>query len=238
MESHLNRFEKSAELLGMEIPFSRNDITAAISKIVQHNAFPLSGVKILMTGGNSPDGFTTGKPNLIITNTAASPTNHSLYSEGVSVMTHKFTREMPEVKSTNYATALRLEPLWKKEGHIDVLYHDGELISEVSRSNVFLIDGDKLVTNQEGVLQGVTRMTVLDIAPKLGFEVEIRPISLSEVMGSQEVFMTSTSKRVMPIVKIDDHKIREGSVGEKTKVLMQAFDERVDEEVRRSPFQS
>ena len=188
MSAHLDRFQRSAQLMGMETPFSRTDIEEAIKKIIHHNAFPLSGVKVLMTGGNSPDGFTAGEPNLIITNTAVSETDSSHYQNGVSVMTYQFSREMPEVKTTNYATAVRLEPIWKLKGHIDALYHDGKYISEVSRSNVFLIDGNKLITNKEGVLQGVTRMTTLGIGTELGFQIEIRPILLHEVLNGRGSF--------------------------------------------------
>ncbi|KYG79512.1 aminotransferase class IV [Roseivirga echinicomitans] len=238
MEAHLNRFENSAHLLGMEIPFSRNEIESAIGKLIEHNGFPLSGIKVLMTGGASLDGFSAGTPNLIITNTAVSETNPSFYTEGVSVMTHQFSREMPEVKSTNYATAVRLEPLWKQRGHIDALYHDGEYISEVSRSNVFLLEGNKLITNEEGVLPGITRMNVVNMAPHLGFEVEVRPIALAEVLAAEELFMTSTNKRVMPVVKIDAQEIASGTVGAKTKILMEGYAKLMAEETKQPSFQN
>ena len=238
MEAHLNRFESSALLLGMDIPFSRKEIEAAIKKLIEHNGFTLSGVKVLMTGGASPDGFSAGKPNLIITNTAVSETNPSFYAEGVSLMTHQFTREIPQVKTTNYATAVRLEPIWKQKGHVDVLYHDGEFISEVSRSNVFLVQGNKLITNEEGVLPGITRMNVVNLAPQLGFAVEVRPIALSEVLTAQEVFMTSTNKKVMPVVKIDDQEIANGKVGAKTKLLMEGYAKLLAEETKQPSFQN
>tara|TARA_R110001592_G_scaffold16998_4_gene72104 strand:- start:93 stop:944 length:852 start_codon:yes stop_codon:yes gene_type:complete len=238
MEAHLNRFENSARLLGMKIPFSRKEIESSIRKLIEHNGFPLSGVKVLMTGGASSDGFSAGTPNLIITNTAVSETNPSFYTEGVSVMTHQFSREMPEVKSTNYATAVRLEPIWKQKGHIDALYHDGEYISEVSRSNVFLLEGNKLITNEEGVLPGITRMNVVNMAPHLGFEVEVRPIALAEVLAAEELFMTSTNKRVMPVVKIDDQEIASGIVGAKTKILMEGYAKLMAEETKQPSFQN
>lgn len=238
MEAHLNRFENSALLLGMDIPFSRKEIETAIKKLIEHNGFPLSGVKVLMTGGASPDGFSAGKPNLIITNTAVSETNPSFYTEGVSLMTHQFTREMPQVKTTNYATAVRLESKWKQKGHVDVLYHDGHYISEVSRSNVFLIEGNKLITNEEGVLPGITRMNVVNLAPQLGFKVEVRPIALSEVLAAQEVFITSTNKKVMPVVKIDDQEIADGKVGAKSKLLMEGYAKLLAEETKQPSFQN
>lgn len=238
MEAHLNRFENSARLVGMDIPYSRKEIEAAIRKLIQHNGFSLSGIKVLMTGGASPDGFSAGKPNLIITNTAVSEAAPSLYAEGASLMTHKFIREMPEVKTTNYATAVRLEPIWKKMGHVDVLYHDGEWVSEVSRSNVFLIEGNKIITNEVGVLPGITRMNLLKIAPVFGFEVEIRPIALAEVLASKEFFMTSTNKKVMPVVKIDNREIGDGKVGAKTRKLVEAYVQLIEEETKQLSFQN
>ena len=103
------------------------------------------------------------------------------------------------------------------------LYHNGTYISEVSRSNVFFFDGDKLRTNQEGVLSGVTRKNVLKCAEGL-FDVEIGPIRLDELLKAEEAFMTSTSKRIMPVVKLGNQLIGKGQVGKKTKKLMQAFD--------------
>jgi D-alanine transaminase/branched-chain amino acid aminotransferase len=152
-------------------------------------------------------------------------------------MTYQFFRDFPTVKTTNYGMAVMLEPLWIKNGHIDVLYHDGFWISEVSRSNVFFISGNKLITNEFGVLPGITRAKVIEVAHALGYEVEIRPMSLEEIRFSTELFITSTNKKIMPIVKLDNQLIGDGKVGESTKKLMVAFDVFVKIAIQKSLFQ-
>ncbi len=225
MKEHLNRFENSAALLGLKIPFTRLKIEEAILRMLKQNNYPISGIKILLTGGNSPNGFSAGKPNMAILNLETEDSAKECYTQGVSVMSHNFNREFPLAKTTNYATAVKLESEWKQKGHLDVLYHDGQWVSEVARSNVFVVLGDKLITNQEGVLPGITRSKVLELAPVLGFDLEIRPFSLEEVLAADELLMTSTNKRVMPIVKVDDQLISNGTVGAKSRQLMEAFDQ-------------
>jgi branched-chain amino acid aminotransferase len=231
MKEHLNRFENSAALFGIKIPFSRQRIEEAILRILKQNKYAISGIKILLTGGDSPNGFSAGKPNMVILNLETEDSAKECYIQGVSVMSYNYTREFPQAKTTNYATAVMLESTWKKGGHFDVLYFDGVWVTEVARSNVFVVKGNQLITNQFGVLSGISRSKVVEMAPSLGFEIEIRPVSLQEVLYADEFFMTSTNKRVMPIVKVDEHLIANGLVGEKTKKLMSAFDQLIKTEI-------
>lgn len=224
LEDHLDRLEHSSAKLNLELPFTREEIKSVINELVAKNQFSYSSFKIIVTGGESPDGFSPGKPQVVILHTAFQDLSADLYENGVSLMLHKYHRDFPEVKSTYYAQALSLQKLWMSDGHTDVLYHDGTYISEASRSNVFYFDGDILKTNQEGVLSGVTRKNVLKSAADF-FEVVIGPIRLDELLKAKEVFITSSTKRVMPIVKLGDQLIGDGKVGEKTKKMMQVFDQ-------------
>ncbi|MFT6055705.1 MAG: D-alanine transaminase/branched-chain amino acid aminotransferase [Roseivirga sp.] len=237
MKEHLDRFESSANLMGIKIPYSRPVIEKAIQRILVQNNQSVSGIKLLLTGGNSPDGFSAGKPNLAILNNPASETDAVHYQNGASLMTYQFFRDFPSAKTTNYGAAVMLEPLWKKDGHIDVLYHDGFWVTEVSRSNIFLISENRLITNEFGVLPGITRSKVIEVARAAGFEIEIRPVSLEEVQFSTQMFITSTNKKVMPIVKLDQRSIGTGAVGESTKRIMAAFDSFVKVATQQSPFQ-
>lgn len=230
LEDHLDRLEHSAAKLNLDLPISREEIKSIISELIVKNQFDYSSFKIIVTGGESPDGFSPGKPQIVILNNKFQDQSTDLYENGVSLMLHQYHRDLPEVKSTYYSQALSLQKSWMNDGHIDVLYHDGTYISEVSRSNVFYFDGDILRTNEEGVLSGVTRKNVLKSAANF-FEIVIGPISLDELFKAEEVFMTSSSKRVMPIVKLGDQLIGEGKVGEKTKKMMQVFDQYIEQYV-------
>ena len=139
-------------------------------------------------------------------------------------MTYDYTRDFPTSKTTGYVMAIKLLPQWKKNGHFDVLYHTQGMVTELSRSNIFFFKGDKLITNENNILKGITRMKVLEVAEGI-FETEIRDFTLNELRAADEVLMTGTKRRVMPVVKLDDQLIGDGSVGENCKKLLAAFDE-------------
>jgi len=223
LEDHLDRLENSADKLNLELPIPKEEIKSVVHRLIAKNQFAYGSCKIIVTGGESSDGFSPGRSQIVMLSNEFQDPKTELYENGVSLMLHEYQRDFPEVKSTYYAQALSLQKQWLAEGHIDTLYHNGTYITEVSRSNVFFFDGDKLRTNQEGVLSGVTRKNVLKCAKGL-FDVEIGPIRLDELLKAEEAFMTSTSKRIMPVVKLGNQLIGKGQVGKKTKKLMQAFD--------------
>ncbi|MFT7002503.1 MAG: branched-chain amino acid aminotransferase, partial [Spirosomataceae bacterium] len=149
------------------------------------------------------------------------------YEQGLSVMTHEFVRDIPEVKSTDYKHLIILRDKIKAAGATDVLFHkDGE-VSELSRSNLFIFKGDSLITSDKNVLNGITRQTLIDLA-KPHFNVEERTVTLDEVLNADEVFTSSTTKRVFPVTKIDDYVIADGKMGEKSRFLLGLIDDMID----------
>ena len=87
-----------------------------------------------------------------------------------------------------------------------------------------------MVTNKEGVLKGITSAKVVEACSGL-YEIEIRPIGLKEVLAAEEVFITSSTKLVMPIVRIGDHVIGSGKPGPKTAIVKEAYNKSVVEYV-------
>jgi len=230
LEDHLDRLENSAHKINLELSISRDEIRKVIKKLISENQFSASNFKIIVTGGESEDGFSPGNPQIIILNNPHKDPGIELFDKGISLMLHEYHRDFPEVKSTYYAQALSLQKGWLAKGHTDVLYHDGTFVSEVSRSNIYFFEGETLRTNKEGVLEGVTRKNVLKCAESL-FDINIAPIRLEELLKAEEVFITSTNKKVMPVVKLDDQLIGNGKVGDRTKRLMKAFDTYIDQYV-------
>ncbi len=224
LEDHLDRFENSAAVVGLELPYSRDQIRSVIYELAKVNGFALGYIKLVMTGGETPDGFAPGKPNLAILNDALENNAQKHFDEGTSLMTYDYTRDFPTSKTTGYVMALKLLPEWKKDGHFDLLYHTAGKVTELSRSNIFFFKGDKLITNDSAILKGISRMKVLKVAAEM-FETEVRDFSLEELRAADEVFMTSTNRRVMPVVKLDDQLIADGKVGKNCKRLLKAYDE-------------
>ncbi|OYU65259.1 MAG: hypothetical protein CFE22_14715 [Cytophagaceae bacterium BCCC1] len=100
-----------------------------------------------------------------------------------------------------------------------MLFHKNGEISELSRSNVFIVNGNKLITPDKNILEGITRRTVLELA-KNDFEIELRSVGFQETLDAEEVFTTSTTKRVLPISRIDDNIIGNSGIGPKTQFLL------------------
>lgn len=230
MEEHLRRFISSAGIA--RIPFSA-DITSLaekVSRLLAVNNRHSGGIKLLLTGGISPMGFQPVNPNLIIIQNNASSPDDLFYETGSILITHEYMRELPEVKSTNYFQSVWLHREIQQKGAIDALYYDRDEIHELSRSNIFLVKDQKLITPAREVLQGITRSKIIGLASRK-WKVEERAVRLSELWEADEVFITSTLKKVMPVVRIDDRVVGEGKPGPMTIQMMEDFDQLVKDHV-------
>jgi branched-subunit amino acid aminotransferase/4-amino-4-deoxychorismate lyase len=96
------------------------------------------------------------------------------------------------------------------------------LISELSRSNVFIFKKNTLITPHRNILKGITRKTVLEIA-KNQFDIEERSIKLTELFEADEVFTTSSTKQILPISRLNNHVLGEGKIGKNTQALLTEF---------------
>jgi len=231
IEDYLGRFERSVARLNLDLPFSQADLREQVLELITLNGATHAGMKLLMTGGYSEDGYSPANPNLLILMSPYKKPDEHLYSEGATLITHEFVRDIPEVKTTNYAVAISLLPQQRKAGAIDILYHQNGLVSETARSSIFALKNGVLVTPGERILKGVTRKQVLDLARK-HYDVVETNLSLSDVLQADEVFITSSIKGVMPIVKIDVTTIGSGRPGKVAKHLMDLFGDHVDQYVK------
>lgn len=222
VDDHLERLKASAEGLNIEMPMSLEEIKTIIFELIDRNKLPLSSIKVFLTGGLTQDGFTPSTPTILILNQPFKEPDQGIYETGASLMLYNYHRDFPAVKSTQYAKALALQKDWQKEGHIDVLYHDGKWVSEVSRSSVFFFKDGVLRTNKNDVLKGITQTNVHRAAASY-FEIRVADITVDEVLEADEMFITSTTKRILPIVMVGDHKIREGQIGSRTIRLNEIF---------------
>lgn len=226
---YVNRFENSIKMLEMELPISKMELKEQIMALIEANGLSEAAIRLLLTGGYAADGFTPKKPNLLILEHLQKKHPSAIYENGIRLMTHLYLREMPEAKTTNYVTGISLMKRLKQEGAFDVLYHDGQWISESARSNFFIVTYDNvIVTPANGILKGITRKQVLDIA-KNHYKIEERQLHLSELKTAKEVFLSSTTKGTMPVVQVDNIIIGSGKVGSVTTHLKKLYEERVEE---------
>ena len=223
IEDHLNRLQQSAKALHLTIPFSTADLRKQVAQLMQLHQFPCSGIRITVTGGLSPDMYSAGNPNIIITEQPLTMQGTDNMHPGYRVITHEHVRELPQIKSINYLTGVWMQPKVKAAGADDVLFVKEGYMSELPRSNVFVINQEGvLITPSENILHGITRKKVLSIARET-MRVEERAVGLNELMEASEAFITSTTKRIVPIIAINRKKIGNGKPGKTTELLYQQF---------------
>ncbi|HMO32680.1 MAG TPA: aminotransferase class IV [Lacibacter sp.] len=223
LDEHLDRLERSAASLHLELPYSRAEWKEQIRLLMQQHRFSCSGIRITVTGGSSADMYTPGTPRVLITEHPLTMQDPESMHPGFRLITHEHVRELPEVKSINYLVGVWLQPMVKAAGADDVLFVNDGWCSELPRSNVFMISkGGTLLTPSENILNGITREKVLSVAREI-MPVEGRPVSLYELLDAAEAFVTSTTKRLIPILSVNSQSIGNGTVGEATKLLYQRF---------------
>jgi branched-chain amino acid aminotransferase len=219
LEDHLDRFEFSAGKFQLEIPHSREKLKEIITELIRLNPAELLGIKMILTGGYSLDGYAPNDPNLII---IAKPFTFMNKPNGMHLMTLEYQRELPEIKSLNYMVPILNRAKMIDMGADDYLYHKNGEVSELSRSNLFLIKNEKLITPDKNILKGVTRKHILKLAENR-FTIEERTVSLEEALNADELFTSGSTKRVLGITKVDNKPIGNGKIGNFTEQLLDLF---------------
>ena len=200
LDDHLTRFYYSAQKMRLNMALLPHELKDIILLLIQKNNIPDSGIRITLTGGYSEDGYTLAAPNLFITQQPLPPS----VQKPIKLMLHHYQRELADVKTINYLMGIWLQPFVKERGADDVLYFKDGLLRECPRSNFFIVtDQDVVVTPALHILKGITRKKVLEIA-KLHFKTEERDITIKDLQQAKEAFITSSTKRVLPVVQIND----------------------------------
>jgi len=204
LEDHLNRFYQSAKQMQLPVLKKREELVSIIYTLVEKNDLSHSGIRITLTGGYSSDNYTLAEPNLILSQHLFPFTTKEIFEKGIKLITYTHQRQLPQVKSIDYAMAIWLQSLIKEKGADDVLYHTNEVITECPRANFFIVTKDgKLITPVNNILKGITRMKVLELAAG-NHKVEEQPITIDYIKNAREAFITSSTKRVLPVWQIDD----------------------------------
>jgi D-alanine transaminase/branched-chain amino acid aminotransferase len=222
LEDHLDRFFRSAVLMRLDIIMSRDEVRSRISQLIIKNNLSDSGIKIILTGGFSSDGFNIAEPNLIITQQGFQ-IPRAMPEHGVSVITHEYQRQFANAKTLDYLQAIWLQPVLKEKKADDVLYHSNGLLRECPRANFFIVtNDDQVLTPESDMLKGVSRKHVLDISAGM-YQAEARDVTLDELRNAKEAFITSTTKNILPVVQVDGRILGDGKPGAVTRALAEKY---------------
>ncbi|MBS0651088.1 MAG: aminotransferase class IV [Verrucomicrobia bacterium] len=222
---HLLRLQYSAQQLGLELPYTLEKISEIINEVLRLNQLAEASIKIIATGGVSPDQFTPQQPStLIVFAYPLASYPPEFFTKGINVVTTRLMRSMPSCKTTQYIPGIIALQQGRSSNAKEALYVNakGEIL-EATTSNFFGVKEGKLYTcMSEEVLAGITREVVLKIA-KDHFPICFEPIAIAEIDQLDEAFITASNKEVMPVVAIDSTPIGNGKVGPITTQVMSLF---------------
>ena len=219
LDQHLRRFFYSAAEMHLPVHKSAEELTTIIYELIEKNNLPQSGVRITLTGGYSQDGYQLAKPNLIISQHIFPLPGKEQFQKGIKLVTYKHQRQLAHIKTIDYLIAIWLQPFIRQQAADDVLYYNDNGITECPRSNVFIVtNDDTIVTPKDNILEGITRTRLLEIAAR-NFKVQERNISPEDVRRAREVFITSTTKNILPVYSVNGNKVDNGKAGDITRAL-------------------
>lgn len=234
LEEHIDRLWKSARVILLEIPMTPADLAQAVNDTLAKNKLTDAYIRLVITRGAGSlgiDPFRTSNPQVIIITDKITLYPDEYYENGLEIITASTIRNhpaalSPRIKSLNYLNNVLAKIEGLKAGCIEALMlnHKGEL-AECTGDNIFLVSGGELRTPpiDAGILEGITRQTVIDLAAEHNIPIREVPLTRHDVYIADECFLTGSAAEIVPVVKVDDRVIGSGEPGPITKKLTEAF---------------
>ncbi|OYP29000.1 branched-chain-amino-acid transaminase [Rhodopirellula sp. MGV] len=238
LEEHLARLDESARAIGLTIPMSLEKLAEDTNATVAKNGLVDGYIRLIVTRGSGAlglDPFKCSNPQVIIIADSITLYPQTYYENGLELVTASTIRNhpaalSPRIKSLNYLNNILAKMEGLKAGCIEALMlnHKGE-VAECTGDNIFIVKNGKLNTPpiEAGILEGITRNAVLELARGAGIETTELPMTRHDIYVADECFLTGSAAEVIPAVKLDGRDIGEGKVGPITQQLNQLFRELV-----------
>jgi branched-chain amino acid aminotransferase len=234
LRKHIVRLYESAKAIWLEIPISPDQMCDAVNEAVRVNKIDDGYIRLVVTRGAGTLGLDPNRcsnPQVIIIADAIALYPPELYEKGLEIVTVSVQRNhpaalSPRIKSLNYLNNILAKIEGLQAGCIEALMlnHKGE-VAECTGDNIFIVRRGALWTPplEAGILEGITRDAVIEVARAAGIEVREAPMTKHDVYTADECFLTGSAAEVIPVVKVDSRTIGTGKPGPLTRDLEQRF---------------
>jgi len=235
-EAHVKRLYDSAKAIGLEIPLSQPEMIDAIYETLEANNLEDAYIRVVVTRGTGTLGLDPNKcqePRIIIITDTIALYPKDFYQNGLELITVPTVRNhhaalSPRIKSLNYLNNIlaKIEALQSGVVEAIMLNKDG-YVAECTGDNLFIFSEGKLQTPppDAGILEGITRGVVMDLAREIDIPVEERQLTRFDLYVADECFLTGTAAEIVPVVRIDSRDIGDGEPGKLTQQLRSMFQE-------------
>mgnify|MGYP005839083577 CR=1 FL=1 len=235
LDRHLDRLERSLDAIALAPPMRRGALRAVLDEVLRRNRLADALVYLQVTRGTAPRQHLfpeRAKPRLIVTVRPLRLPSARERDEGVAVVTRLDQRwARCDIKSTGLLANVLAKQDAARHGAREAWLVDRDgMVTEGSSTNAWIVTADgTLLTHPlaPGILGGVTRAVVLELAQALAMPVAERAYAAAELDRAREAFLTSTTSLVLPVTRIDGRAVGDGRPGPVTRALMAAYDRHV-----------
>jgi branched-chain amino acid aminotransferase len=236
LQEHIDRLWDSARAIAMDIPMSKSELVAATLETIRQNDLHDGYVRLIVTRGVGSLGLSPDscrRPSIIIIAATIALYPEELYQRGLTMVTCSTRRTppaalSPRIKSLNYLSNIlgKLEAQNAGAGEGLMLNEQG-YVAECTGDNIFIVKKGEISTPHlnSGILAGVTRAVVFELAEKLGIRALERELIRHDIYTADECFLTGTAAEVIPAVQLDRRLIGNGQPGPITLQLIESFRE-------------
>ncbi len=241
LKQHVDRLFESAKSIHLQVPISREEMAKAITDTLAVNKLIDAYIRVVITRGGGSLGLDPRKttdPQVIVITDAISLYPPELYEHGLKIITAGTQRNHPSalnprIKSLNYLNNILAKIEGTNAGCLEALMlnHKGE-VAECTGDNIFVVRKGELHTPpiDAGILEGITRDAVIELARGAGYTVVERSMDRHDIYTAEECFLTGTAAEVIPVVECDGRAIGSGKPGPVTQDLLKRFHALVREE--------
>lgn len=234
LREHIDRLYASAQGISLKIPMEKKQMEKAIIDTLKANKLKDAYIRAVVTRGEGDLGLdprNCRRPTVFIITDKIALYPAELYHKGLKIVTVPTRRNIPEalnpqIKSLNYLNNIlgKIEAINAGAPEAVMLDQSG-YVTECTGDNIFMIKDNVLVTPpvSVGVLNGITRGAVLEVAAKAGLKACERMVTRFELYIADELFLTGTAAELIPVVMIDGRQIGTGAVGKHTSALINEF---------------
>ncbi len=230
LEEHINRLFRSAEAIKIDLPFTKEEITNLLQELLEKNSMTSDGKLYMQASrGSAPreHTFPTDVPANVYAYMEDFPRNRKNLSDGVSTITQRDVRwENCYIKSLNLLPNVIAKQEAKENGSYEAILHKDGVVTECSSSNVYLVKDGKIFTHPatNNILHGCVRMRIEKFTRDLDIPLIEEAFSISDISAADEIFLSSSTSEVLPIVKVDNDLIGNGRPGKITARLQEAYE--------------
>lgn len=235
LEDHIDRLFNCAKAIHMELPHNKNGLKKIIQEVITKNKKESKELllEIMYSGGKAASNgiMPTGETILYILVLPLNLPSEQWYQQGIKLASFSYQRQWPEVKFLNYIGAViahqTVVKKYKADEALFISPDEKNIVLEGTTFNFFAIKKGLVLTHAlDGkILPGITRKVVLELARKEGVEVRETDFSLNELAEMDEAFIASSTRNIVPVIRVDNIIIGNGKPGELTLKLAKIFKE-------------